>query len=219
MTKSLIVFAAFLSLASTVQAAESIRTQVDAEGEVVSEQKTLRIVPSIGVGGFKLQGSNGSSDSTIGTSVAGIAEFGSGYFSFQTGLMVNKFGGKGSTAGNSTDLAITYLGIPVMAKINLTGNATKTVYIKAGLVPSLVVQKELKFNVDGFSGTTSNVKMQNFDMPVVIGVGGAIPVSDNAALIVGIDYMQSTGNIAADTSRSQVKNVGYLVNAGLSIGL
>lgn len=179
----------------------------------------LHITPMVGVAAMAIKTNNqGDSDTDVGASMGGLVEFGLGAVDFQTGLIYNQFGGR-KDVGSGIDAKFTfsYLSVPLLTKFNFMGDAQKTVYLKAGLMPGFLTSKNLRVSAMGQSATTSSFTAGSFDLPVVIGVGGAIPVSSMVSIVIEANYVRSL--IDYDLFTVKARNEGVIVNAGASIAL
>ena len=161
---------------------------------------------------MKIKADDGSSDSDNGLSIGGLAEIGSGMTTFQTGLLYNQFGGKDTSDGDKLQLNLDYLSIPLLGKINFMGDPENTVYMKAGLMPGILVSKEMKVTVDGETFKSSNIGVNSVDVPGVIGLGGTFPVESGNSVGIEANYVRSLSKIN-NSSDGQAYNEGFIVSA------
>lgn len=182
----------------------------------------LHITPAVGAAVMSIKSDSGGSDPDTGVSIGGLVDIGRGITTFQTGLLYNQFGGKGTETVNGTDLNIkvnlSYLSVPALAKFNFSGDPESTFFIKAGLMPGLLVSKQGTVSAGGQSVSTSDVSVNSFDLPAVAGLGGAIPISPTTSFIIEASYIRSLLNISSSGS-GNARNEGVLLTAGVSLSL
>jgi hypothetical protein len=181
----------------------------------------LHITPVVGASIMKLAGdsSTGSSNTDTGLSIGAFVEFGGGLVTFQTGLLFNQFGGKGTDSDNSGanyTVTIDYLNIPLLAKFNVMGNPLETFFFKIGLMPGFVLSKDASETLNGvsISGEASGVK--SFDLPLLAGIGGTIPIAPNVSINLEGNFIYSLTSV---TSSGTIRNQGFQILAGATFGL
>ncbi len=142
----------------------------------------------------------------------------------QTGVLYNQFGAR---AGNLPDgnpanitgirLNISYLSVPVLAKYNFLSMDGNTFFAKAGVMPGVVVGKELRASINGNSIADSHISdVKAYDLPVVLGLGGRIPFEKDYAMMLDASWVRSTMTISGNQN---IYNQGFLVSAGINIAL
>lgn len=161
--------------------------------------------------GIRATGLN--SDYGTGVSIGALGEFG-GTIAFQTGLLYNQFGGK-SSSGDDQIVNLDYLSIPLFLKYNAMGSADRSLYVRAGFMPGFLVSKDAQYS-SGFS--TNDLTVKSFDLPVVIGFGGAIPVAPRVAITLGADWVHSLTSIQ-DNANGEAHNDGFLLTTGATIAM
>lgn len=138
-------------------------------------------------------------------------------FVFETGLLYNQMGGKFSDGGFSAKVNLDYLSVPAFAKLNFMGNPDRTAFLKAGLMPSILLSQTAKLSNGSRTSSTNDVGAKSMDLPMVVGLGGAIPISLQNSLILQADYVRSL--ISINKESSDVRNEGFVVSAGMSFGI
>ena len=141
----------------------------------------------------------------------------------QTGVMYNQFGSKvGDIEGEGARLTgvrfnITYLNVAAIAKYNLIATKDNSVFVKAGLLPGVVVAKELRGSVGGTTISRSAVpELKAYDLPFVLGGGVRIPFQKEYGLILDAAWVRSIFDTFGNTN---AKNDGFVASAGINIAL
>lgn len=193
------------------QSANQSSTRTDMWNNEPSDS-SIHLIPTIGVAMMGIKSDSGNSDLDAGLSVGGLADFGSGMFTLETGLLYNQFGGKNSLV----QVNLNYLSVPVAGKFNFMGNPDKTAFLKLGVLPSFLMSQSASLAGQSFSG--SDVGAKSFDLPLIVGVGGAIPVARNMSIVIEADYLRGLMNINGDGDGT-ARNEGFMIGTGISIGL
>ena len=143
---------------------------------------------------------------------------------FQTGVLYNQFGSKvgdielenGSRA-RGVRFNLTYLNFAAIAKYNIVSTNQNSVFVKAGLLPGVIVAKELRGNVDGVTFSRSGVpELKQYDLPFILGGGARIPFQKEYGLMLEAAWVRS---IFDTFGNSNAKNDGFIASAGINIAL
>lgn len=212
----LILSGSFQALAAT---SESTATLPPSAADVAPSH--FHLTPFFGVAGSKITTNQGDIEGDSTASTGGLAEFGSGYVTFQTGLAFTQAGGKGTYNQNDATLRLSYLSVPIFAKVNIMGTPRRTVYIKTGLMPGALVSKEIqvKSQSGSLTGSTSDFTAGSFDLPAVFGVGGAIPVYSKGSIIVEMNFSRSLNDYKLLSDTIKAKNESLTILVGMSFAL
>ncbi len=100
----------------------------------------------IGWSQMAIKWDGGGLDSDSGLSAGGLVEFGGGQGGFQTGLLLQPSVRWKAQSGRSGVLHVNidYLAaIPLLAKVNFSGEPTRTVYLRGGLMPRISRVEEI----------------------------------------------------------------------------
>lgn len=203
-----------VSSVSLAQEGQEVRT---GSGTSLFAPLEVRVNPVFGLASMKLDFENSGGakiEADQGFSGGALLEYGSGFFGFQTGLLYNQFGAAWAQP-QSTEVMLEYIGVPLFAKLNLMGSAAQTIYLKAGLMPSFLIGAEVK--TANFR-LTSTDPFERTDVPAVVGVGGALPISPSTSLTLDVSYVRGLLNVV-DSSNFEAKNDGFMFNGGLSVEL
>lgn len=176
----------------------------------------IHITPVVGVTAMGITGDNASTDMSAGGSYGGLVEIGSGLVTFQTGLEYNQFGGKRTFAGGSAETTLSYLSLPLVAKLNLMGNPEETVYLKAGVMPGTALTRSKRITGLYYSWSAED-EFKTTDIPAVVGVGGAIPMSSQGSLVLDLTFIRSLTSIGNNGLNAY--NTGLVLSAGFSFAL
>jgi hypothetical protein len=217
--KKLFIFA-LVALSFQIHAQNGQNRASIADDSASSETSAFHLTPAAGPALVRPQG-KGAEDYQVdaGYQVGGFAELGSGYVTFQSGLLYSDYASKVDMGLADLKLRLDYLTVPVLAKINLMGTPDRTVYIKVGLLPEFLVNKTAEVNALGQKSTFHReLSINTFDLPATLGVGGAIKVARNKAVVVEASYLRGLTKINTD-SDYHVYNEGFLVTAGFTFGI
>jgi hypothetical protein len=136
-----------------------------------SYPSVVRLIPVAGASSFttgrKVEMDNFDDGFTAGL----LADFGSGTLVFETGALALNAQSSADSANDSATIDVNSWGVPLLAKVNLSGHPHSTVFLKAGVMP---------FQTSGSD--------DNFDILGVAGIGGAIPLFKNTALTLDASY-------------------------------
>ena len=145
-----------------------------------------------GVNVSNYTGGNISSDALLGFHVGGIFNFMLGKaFSIQPEVLFSSQGAKYTSAGNKNNLKVSYINVPVMAKLNF-GN----VYLEAG--------PQVGFKA-GENANNGNQTINNFAKNLDLSIGAGIGYHGRSGLGIGARYMagiSKVGNFQTSTANT-----------------
>ncbi len=173
----------------------------------------VHLTPTLGLAAMSLKSSNASTDTDMGISAGGYVELGDSMVTFQTGLLYNQFGGKVSALGQSASINLSYLSVPLLAKFNVNGSAEQSFFLRMGVMPGFLVSKTAKA---GGQSETIDEGLKSFDIPMVIGLGAAIPTNSDMSISIGADYIRGLTSVA---SEGEIRNEGFLLSAGVVLAM
>ncbi len=214
MRKMLIVLLSLLAYQAGAQTAET-----RASGSGIQNDSTIQLAPVLGIPFMMFKGDEVSSQwkSAGGLSTGALVEIGSGYVTFQTGLLYNAYSIRAEEGSEKAQFDFHYLAVPLLGKVNFLGNANRTVYAKLGIMPSQLTYKNYRYEIGGIKSSYNNdLNVNNFDMPIVAGLGGAINVGSNKAIIVESTYVRGTQKI--NKGEGNYRLDGIVVSGGFSFG-
>jgi len=142
-------------------------------------------------------------------------DFRSGYTTFESGLVFNRFGGQKSVSDIKVEIRLDYLSVPVVGKFNFSGDASRTAFLKAGFLPGVLVGKEATLTKGSTTVSSSDFGVKSTDLPAVAGLGAAFPVSMNNSMILEATYVRGLTNIS-ENSDANTRNEGFIISAGLT---
>ena len=164
--------------------------------------------------------------------------YGEHYFTAETGLFVTQqgFGYKSEllkTVG-TTDVSaltnvkvegkLTYIGLPILAKLNLAGRVTNTAFIIGGVTPQFLISKDIYVQGEDTSGNIQSTKPtdKSFDPPTyditgVIGIGGSFKYSESKTLLIQTSY--NRGFVPIDNLQAGTCNQSFLLTVGFGVDL
>ncbi len=214
MRKMLLAMLALIAYQAGAQTAES---RVSTESATRNDS-TIQVAPVLGIPFMMFKGDEVSSKwkSAGGLSTGALVEIGSGYVTLQTGLLYNAYTIKAEEGSAKAQFDFHYLALPLLGKVNFMGNANRTVYMKLGLMPSQLTYKNYSYEYAGFKNSSNDLEMYKFDIPVVAGIGGAINVASNKAIIVEGNYVRGVKKINKGPENYRLE--GVVISGGFSFG-
>ena len=192
-------------------------------------QAPLSMTPVIGVANMTLRGPDKiSTSSDNGASFGALVDIQTPKVKelfLQTGVLYNQFGAKAGNLPNEDRykditglrMNISYLSVPLLAKYNFLAVDGNTFFAKGGIMPGVVVGKELRGSVSGNSLSSSHISdVKAYDIPVVLGLGGRIPFEKVYAMMLDASWVRSAMTIHGNQN---VYNQGFMLSAGINIAL
>ncbi len=164
--------------------------------------------------------------------------FGEHYFNFEAGAFVTQQGfaysSKGIQSVGTNDLSaltdskvsgkLSYVGIPILAKINLAGRVTNTPFIIAGVSPQFLVSKDMSIQASDGNGKTQYFKPDvidydppEYDVTGIIGIGGSYRFSNMQSLLLQATY--NRGFVPIDNLKQGICNQSFLLTLGFGVDL
>ena len=197
-----------------------------AQNSLVSQQTnastaSFSIAPSLGLTSFSFAGNSDWQPKT-GLSAGALADFGRGYFSFETGVLYIQQGARVSselTAGGrkyeiaSAEVNLEYLAIPLLGRYNFSGDAQKGFFIKGGVMPETLIGKEAKLNVLGYGASTRDFEVASNDVLLVAGGGLEVPFSQNGSFRGDLTYNHGVVKVNSGGDNT-LNNSGFLAAVG-----
>ncbi len=178
----------------------------------------LRLKPTVGVTAMKVTSSSGPGlETDAGFSGGALLEFGAGYGSVETGLMINQGGGRLTRDQSDVKYTLTYVSIPLLAKLNFLGNTNNTFYVKSGIVPSYLITSEATSKIDNRVYRTTDLDVNKFDTFAQIGLGGTVKLDDLMPIGLEASYMRGLVNLAKQNGEGY--NDGFLFAMTFGINL
>ncbi len=161
-----------------------------------SNAAALRLAPVAGASSFANSSTLNTGNFGNGFSAGLLADFGPSYWNFETGILT--LSANTNRQGSSASVNINTWGIPLLAKVNFSGNPHETVFLKAGAMPFLASGQDVNdFNVMGVGG-----------------IGGNIPLGKNSSVLLDATYNRLFSQ-SGDLSNYQ----GLALLAGLSFNI
>lgn len=216
--------------APTRTSAAKIKMKTSSVGPATNKvQAPLSMTPVIGMANMSLRGLDKiSTSSDNGASFGALMDIQTPRVKelfLQTGVLYNQFGAKAGNLPNEdrykdiTGLRynISYLSIPMLAKYNFLSVDGNTFFAKGGIMPGVVVGKELRGTVSGNGLNSSHISdIKAYDLPVVLGLGGRIPFEKDYAMMLDASWLRSAMTIHGNQN---VYNQGFMLSAGINIAL
>lgn len=161
--------------ADQASAGESTASLPAAESR--NDFKPTRILPQIGGALSSITGEGtGDAKNRVGLHVGATADFGSSDFVIESGLLYRQLG---ANAGQGdSELTANYLSVPVFAKYYFQGFDETSLYVKGGLLASVLVYKEQR------GGRAIN----DFDFGPSAGIGAKFPAGSSSEFFVEANY-------------------------------
>lgn len=208
--------------------AAKTKTKLTAPSWNSPRQAPVSLTPSLGANYMSIRGIKElSSTPDTGMSLSVLAEVqtpANKNLFLQTGLMYNQFGSKFGDEAIAPGVSIrgirinlTYLNVPLIAKYNIVSTDQNSVYIKAGILPGVVVAKEIRGSLNGFTLSQSAIpELKQYDVPFTLGGGMRIPFQKEYGLTVDAAYVRSIFDTVGNTN---AKNDGFVASVGVNVAL
>lgn len=210
MKKVLILLVATFGLQAYAASTGSSSAQSSNMMSSISEGP-LHIIPVIGMNSMSLRGDQNATGSDTGLSLGGLVDIGNGSLSLESGLLFNQFGGKLGT----TQYNLNYISVPAVAKWNIMGMQERTAYMKGGLMPSILAGQTANDN----NSKPNDLNAKTFDVGLIFGVGGTIPVASRASLVLDVSYIRGLSTVSNKLQGQDLHNEGLIFQSGVSIAL
>ena len=161
-----------------------------------SNAAAFRLAPVAGASSFANSSTLETGNFDQGFSAGLFADFGESTWNFESGVLT--LSSNSSRSGSSASVHVKTWGIPLLAKVNFSGNPHETVFLKAGAMPFLA----------------SGQDVNDFNVMAVGGVGGNIPIGKNSSILLDATYNRLFSQ-SGDLSNYQ----GLALLAGLSFNI
>jgi len=164
-----------------------------------------------------------------------LVDVGHSNFVFETGLLYHQMGSKlkiniESNLNNgsaNSELKLEYLAIPLVAKYNFSGARRTGIFIKGGLLPSLLLdakekssysKRALESGLTSSDSTTKSIKndLKEIDVLGTLGAGININMSPSSVFLFDASYNYGFTQITKD---KDFKNEGFLFLLGAAFTL
>lgn len=161
-----------------------------------TEASHVRVAPVLGTSSFANSSSVKTDRFGDGFSAGILADIGEHDWNFETGVLT--LSSNTNRSGNTASVRVNTWGIPLLAKLNLSGHPHETVFLKAGAMPFLASGQDVSdFNVLGVGG-----------------IGANIPVGHTTSILLDATYNRLF-NQSGDLTNYQ----GIALLAGLSFNI
>lgn len=222
------VFAlAFTAHAASVKSDSRVKMKAPTASGVASEkQAPLSLSPTVGIAHMKVKNFEGlKSTPDSGASIGALVDIQTQNKNLfiQSGLVINQFGTKiqdvpvdGGLDVTGVRLNLTYLNVPAIAKLNVLESGNNTFFVKGGLMPGILIQKEIKAAFAGQTLSGEHFEIKTIDLPAVVGLGARIPFQKEYALMLDATYVHSMFSL---TGKNNTYNEGFVATAGINVAL
>ena len=195
-----------------------------------TNQAPLSLSPTLGITYSTLRGGTDPFTTTEdnGMSVGGLVDIQSPQnkdLFFQTGLLYNQMGAKlsdynapnGGGRLTGVRMNLTYLNVPAFVKFNFLRAQDNTFFVKAGLMPGVIVGKEFRASANGQTVSKMAIDdLKQYDVPALVGVGARIPFQKEYALMLDASWMRSLMTISG---KENTYNQAFFITGGINIAL
>jgi hypothetical protein len=184
----------------------SVRANVNDEAPPVRlSDLDMHINPQIGVSSFEYSGNTGGGHQkfTGGATV----EFGGSARKFETGVLLMQTGADTTVNNGSVEqVNVTYLTLPMMAKLRIVSMRSQSWYAKFGAMTALTLNSSDRTVTNGA------------DVLAAAGLGGRFAFSKKSDFIVEATYNRGLLE-SIHTANETSYNQGFVVMAGLSFSI
>jgi hypothetical protein len=212
--KSLVITGlAMFTVLTTVQpiwaaddATASVRADVSDEAPPIRlSDLGMHINPQFGVSSFEYSGNTGGGHQKFAGGAT--VEFGGESRKLETGVVLMQTSADTTLYGGSTEqVNVTYLTLPMMAKIRVLKMQSQSWYVKFGAITALAV------------GSSDRSVTNGADVLAAAGLGGRFAFTKKADFIVEATYNRGLLE-SVHTAEASSFNQGFVVMAGLSFSI
>lgn len=173
-----------------------------------------RITPQVALVESTLVNRDGSTDFKYKSGLAAgvTADIGTSNVVLETGAVYKQLGTAVEGFGQTANLNLNYVTVPVLAKYYFSPEPT-TAFIKVGALPSFLVGKGNTAAVGGLIFDEPNT----FDLGAQAGLGGRIALGGGADLMLEATYARGFSKVF--TNNAEIYNSAFGATAGLGIAL
>ena len=150
-----------------------------------------------------------------GFNAAVLGEVGDGPLRLLLGAGYENRGLRIKGGGNSGDVRLNYVTVPVMLQLGTAGGTSPMprVFVNLGVEPAFLVQSDVA--LDNF---TFDIDAEEFDFGLRGEAGIEIPISPTAGIVLGAGYSQSVTDAAKDDD-TEWYNRAFHLFAGVKLGM
>ncbi|MGE3973938.1 MAG: porin family protein [Bdellovibrionales bacterium] len=130
---------------------------------------------------------------------------------FETGLLYRQYGTTASNRGLEEEANFNYLVVPVLAKYYFNGQEQGGLFIKGGLMPSLLVSKEYKQTYAGRTYSTSDLSnVSSVVLDATVGMGFSASLNPTTNFVFDAGYVRGMTSVTSSgrTVTNSVFNIG-----------
>ena len=207
---------------------------------IILEPERSHFILELGYIGAGTSEASDASDLQHGFSGGFLYDFyGKNYFNLESGLVITQqafsYASKDLAAIDSNDTSslnqfivigkVTYVGVPLLGKLNFTGQPLRTPFLIGGISPQILLSKDI--SVQAKDKTTSETKTfapntNKFEPPAVdvsgiVGFGGSFGFSDTQSILIQATY--NRGLIPVDYRGEGIYNQSFLFTLGFGVDL
>ena len=184
----------------------SVRLNVDElDSPVRLSDLDMHINPQVGVSNFEYSGKNGGGKQQPTGGVT--LEFGGASRKFETGMLLMQTSADATlNNGETATVNVTYLTLPMMAKLRVLAMKNQSWYAKFGALTALTV------------GSSDRNITSGADVMAAVGLGGRFTFTQKSDFIVEATYNKGLLESLNTTSGSSY-NQGFVVLAGVSFNI
>lgn len=218
---SLIMSTVALAQSKTTKSVKpsEVRTSTTAARKASYYYHVARVIPQMGMVMSDVVGTQTSNTGNkTGLALGATLDIGREKLVGETGLIYRQLGAKSTDSQGAMTISMNYLTIPGVAKYYFRGQNTDSVYVKGGLLASILVSKQVDYSdANGATGNTEKFDTQTFDLAPTIGVGGKFAFNEKTDFVVEAAYMRSLTQVGLNNT--SVFFSALTLTAGLGINL
>lgn len=210
--KSLLIAASLmftvLTAVQPIWAEETSTVRLGADNEAGPSRLSdlgMHLNPQLGVSSFEYSGNTGGGHQNF--SGGATVEFGGSNRKFETGLLLMQTAADATmNDGSTARVNVTYLSLPMMAKLRIISLRSQSWYAKFGAMTALQV------------GSSDRTITNGADVLAAVGLGGRFAFNQKSDFIVEATYNRGLLE-SLHTSSETSFNQGFIVMAGLSFSI
>lgn len=237
---TLIFWSGLTSPVQTNAQTNALANSLYSKRPIVLEPQRSHFILEMGYIGAGTTEASDASDLQHGFSGGFLYDFyGKNYFNLESGLFLTQqafsYSSKDLSAIDGNDVSnlsqfivigkVTYVGVPLLGKINFTGQPLRTPFLIGGISPQILLSKDITVQAKDkttsesktFTPNTNKFEPPAVDVSGIVGFGGSFGFSDTQSIIIQATY--NRGLIPVDYRGEGIYNQSFLFTLGFGVDL
>jgi hypothetical protein len=183
-----------------------------------TDSTKISLNPTLGLTYFSLAGlptqAEADTSSTFGFAGGFLTDIGGGPVALETGALFVQTGGQSTSSSRHIEITLSYLSVPLLAKIRIWEQGAFAIHMKGGLTPQYMIDGKNVFTFGGRTATeylTAQSTINRFDTMATI--GAAVNITTGTSIFT-MDVNYNRGLVSIYKT-SQVFNSGFTMTGGM----